>query len=594
MALTGYLNTGIGHQAVLLGVFMLFQGKKKSLILRFLPFIGAGFWAAYSASPPPPDLPVPSANQMAWQLGELTLFTHFGLQTYTGTNLANGTGDSTLFNPTQFDPNEWVAAAKAGGFKGIVMTCKHEEGYCLWQTKTTNYSVAESPWEGGKGDVVKDVSAAFHAAGLRFGVYLSVWDQHYQHYGAAERVNYPTYGAYYLAQLKENFTNYGEIDEVWFDGNGADSMQMTNADWQMIYDTVVTLCPNAVIFQGWAKDSMHVTVRWPNNENGDAGDPDWGYRPPPGTNLIPSDTAQWNPAEADVTLQGNWFYNNTPIATLSQIQSIFLTSVGRSGVGLYNIAPNKLGLIDSASIAVLGKFNGWVDSIYGSNLSLGATAKGSTVRGNDSTFSASNAIDTSFSTYWAPDSFALGKPDTLTVTLAKLDTIRMFILQEYIPLGQRVGAFNIQTYNGSKWSTAFSGGTTIGYKRIIQLTTPVSASAARLIITSTLPTPCISTFALIGNHDLLTGTVPKKEKYSGVSAVKISVMNAGTLLCSMPALGNAGLQLISMNGKKLDLQPIGTAAGALEFSLPSHSPGIFFVRALLNGHEVGHRVLLLQ
>jgi len=550
----------------------------------------------FAASPPALLGPAPSSNQMAWQKAELLLFTHFGLQTFTGTNQANGNpSDTLLFNPTQFNAAEWVSAAQAGGFKGIVLVGKHNEGYCTWQTQTTRYSVVSSPWQGGKGDVVKSIADAFHAAGLRFGIYLSVWDQHYKHWGTKEQATYPTYASYYEAQIQECLSNYGTVDEVWFDGNGSDSMNLTSADWSNIYTEVINLAPGCVTFQGfWPSDTHHIQLRWPGDENGDAGDPDWGFSPVPGTGMTVSSAALWEPQEADVTLQGNWFYNGSAIETAAQIESIYLTSVGRAGVGLYNVAPNKLGLIDSASIKVLGRFNAWVDSIYTMNLSKGATAQASSVWADDSAdFGPGNAIDTGYNTYWAPESLAWNQPDTLTVSLPAVDTIRMFVLQEYIPLGQRVGAFNIQTYNGGKWTSAFTGGTTIGYKRIIQLSTPVAASRARLIITQSRPIPLINNFSLIGKNMLVTGVTLRESGASGPAVVKIAATGNGKIHCATSQPGVISLEVVSVSGKRLRITASGTAACAEEFSVPPHAPGVFLPRALINGNEAAQRILFL-
>jgi alpha-L-fucosidase len=577
---------------------MKLYNQVKSGIVRMCGIMLTLSAMTFAASAPSAVAPVPSANQLAWQKAELLLFTHFGLQTFTGTNNANGNPvDTTLFNPVGFNPAEWVSAAQAGGFKGIVLICKHNEGYCNWQTATTRYSVVSAPWLAGKGDIVKGIAAAFHAAGLRFGVYLSVWDQHYKHWAsAAEKAAYPTYALYYEAQLRECLSNYGTVDEVWFDGNGSDSMSLTTADWQNIYSEVTTLQPGCVAFQGfWPSDTHHIQLRWPGDEAGDAGDPDWAFFPVPGTGMVVSDTAHWQPQEADVTLQGLWFYNNTPIETASQIESIYLTSVGRAGVGLYNVAPNPTGLIDSASIKVLGQFNGWVDSIYAMNLSPGATAQASSVLGGDTAdFGPGQAIDTGYNTYWAPDSFAYNHPDTLTVTLPRLDTLRMFVLQEYIPLGQRVGAFNIQTYNGTKWTTSFSGGTTIGYKRIIQLSSPVPASRARLIITQSRPTPLINNFELIGNHIVTAaGVVHQETRIEAPSEVKITASGNGKIYCSGLKPGAVSLELFSLSGKKINLIGSGSEAGIAEFYLPSHVPGIYFLRARVNGIEAARQTLFL-
>ncbi|MGA2508488.1 MAG: alpha-L-fucosidase [Chitinispirillaceae bacterium] len=392
--------------------------------------------------------------------------TCFGLETYApyyfvGRGECYSDTTPTLFNPDNFNANQWVAAAKAGGFKGILAIAKHVDGFCLWQTKTTTYSVASSPWKGGKGDVIKELSDACHSAGLRLGIYCAPGDLHYC---TAEEVNYPTYNQYFITQLRELYTNYGTIDEVYFD----ESYISNSINWDTVYQTILSLQPMAVSQQGdWWSDTGHIHIWWPGNESGINFDTCWNPYPPPNSNLVWPDSnlswmwgwGEWHPYEADMSLQGDWFwYNHPSVAPLDTFKRVYLTSVGRGAAVVMNIPPNPSGVIDTEAFPILRSFKAWVDSIYSMNLAHGKTATASSVRGNDPVFGADKAIDTAYDSYWAPES--TDASPSLEVDLGGMDTIRMFFLQEYIPLGQRVANHTIQTWDGSRWFTINPGNST--------------------------------------------------------------------------------------------------------------------------------------
>jgi alpha-L-fucosidase len=413
-----------------------------------------------AAAPPAPLDPLPSSAQVAWHKNDVMLMTHFSLETYALRHSAdcgrcehgNRCDTSpTLFNPVAFDANQWVATAKAGGFKGIVAMAKHQDGFCTWQTKTTSYSVASSPWRGGKGDIIKDLADACHAAGLRFGVYCSPWDKNYCD---SQIVHYPSYTQFFAAQIKELLTDYGTIDEIWFDGNWQEDMKMGNEGWDTIYQAILSCHQPLVTFQGfWVSDTAHIRVWWGGNESGMAPEENWCIHPKPDSTLATIPSCEWWPFESDVSLEGMWFWENLyPIASLDRFKETYLTSAGRGSPAMINIAPNPSGLFDADAVNRVTSFKAWVDSIYSSNIAIGKTATASSVRENDTAaFGPDNAIDTAYDTYWAPDSS--DSLPTLEVDLKKTDTIRMFILQEYIPLGQRVARHTIQTWNGSQWNT---------------------------------------------------------------------------------------------------------------------------------------------
>ena len=274
--------------------------KKLLLIYLFTPF--------YLFA----QTPKPSARQLAWQQRELTMFAHFTVNTYTDREWGLGTESPAIFNPSEFDANQWAKAAKAGGFKMILLTAKHHDGFCLWPSKYTEHSVKNSPWKAGKGDIVNEVAQACKAHGLKFGVYLSPWDRHEASYGTA------SYNQFYKNQLTELMSNYGEISEVWFDGAKGENAKDMNYDFEGYWKIIRTLQPNAVLFSDIGPD-----VRWVGNEKGIAGQTCWSTINLKGLAIGNSDTKRLNegnkdgktflPAESDVSIRKGWFFHAHPI-----------------------------------------------------------------------------------------------------------------------------------------------------------------------------------------------------------------------------------------------------------------------------------------
>ncbi len=243
-----------------------------------------------AAEPPKPLAPLPSPAQLAWQEDELTLFTHFGMNTFTGRGTGLGTEDPKLFNPTALDCSQWVRVAKESGFKGIILTAKHHDGFCLWPTATTMHSVKSSTWKDGKGDVVRECSDACKAGGIKFGIYCSPWDRSVTNYDSDR----PAYAKYYHEQLNELLSNYGPVYEMWFDGNKANV-----ADWPNIIGLVRKLQPNAVIKQGPRVEPITEDVRWVGNEQACALLENWSVYPPPATE---ASSRMWFPVECDTMM----------------------------------------------------------------------------------------------------------------------------------------------------------------------------------------------------------------------------------------------------------------------------------------------------
>lgn len=441
----------------------------------------------FATEPPKAVPPTPSKQQMAWQRHELLMFSHFGIKTYYPSEDHMGSGEESpsKFNPDKLDAKQWIAAAKAGGFKGIILTAKHHDGFCNWPTETTDFSVKSSPWKDGKGDVVKEFADACHESGMWFGIYLSAYDVNY---GKSSK-DKAAYSKYFEQQLTELCSNYGVVDELWFDGFGAENMKV---DWKNVSPIIRKLQPNAVIFNDLVTDMPQSCVRWPRNEGGNAGEPNWSVQPPPDKDLKINKDARWFPAEADTIAQGNWFWNGSPICTLERLQTIYSTSVGRGGVALINVPPNQHGLIDEASIARLTEFKTWVDGIYARDAAVNKKASASAVRGKDPRFGPDKAVDNNYDTYWTTD----GDVTTgyLEVDLGQPLDIDGVIIQEYIPLGQRIAAHRIEFLDGSEWREVTSG-TTVGYKRIHWK--KFKAQRVRLVITRSRACPLINSFQII-------------------------------------------------------------------------------------------------
>lgn len=444
---------------------------------------------AFSQIPeaPAPVPPLPSSQQMRWQHQEWLMFCHFGIKTYyvSDNHMGSGHEDPSKFNPKDLDAGQWLAAARAGGFKGIVLTAKHHDGFCNWQTQTTDFGVKSSPWKNGQGDVVKELADACRKTGMWFGLYLSAYDVNYQKSGK-DKSQYPQY---FAQQLTELVTRYGKIDELWFDGFGAEGMEV---DWGLVREIIVKHQPQVVIFNDLVPDMPQAALRWPKNEHGDAGEPSWSVRPVPDAALQVADNARWFPAEADAIAQGNWFWNDKPICSLERLQEIYNTSVGRNGVGLVNVPPNQDGLIDAASIARLKEFKLWMDGIYTRDIALDQRVSASSIRLSHPRFSPRLAVDGFYDSYWATDDGMT--TGYLEVDLGSPTMIDGVVIQEYIPLGQRVAKHHIEFWDGQTWHEAVSG-TTIGYKRIHWC--KLKTSRIRLVITRSRACPLINSFKVI-------------------------------------------------------------------------------------------------
>jgi alpha-L-fucosidase len=453
---------------------------------------------------------VPSERQLRWQKMELIAFIHFNMNTFTGREWGNGNEDPKLFNPKKFDAEQWVKSIKDAGFKEIILTCKHHDGFCLWQTKTTDHSVKSSDWKEGTGDVVKEVSDACKKYNVAFGVYLSPWDRNTKFYGTDE------YNDFFIEQLTELLTHYGKVSEVWFDGacgEGPNGKKQVY-DYVRWYVHIRKLQPQANIA------IMGPDVRWVGTESGKGRTTEWSvipnnnmdqsviarnsqqdviYKPLGdlvnqnlgGRDIISSAKGLvWYPAETNTSIRPGWFYHSSEdskVKTPKELMDIYFTSVGMNGVFLLNIPPDPDGLINENDILSLKGFKLLRDKTFKKNLADGSIVKSNNGKNEKA------ILDNNYQTY-----FTTKGTDTTTIidiSLPVEKTFNVLSLQENITVGQRVENFVFE-YQGKdgNWIPITSG-TTIGYKRLLQFDT-VKAQNLRLRILSSRLNPTIAEFGI--------------------------------------------------------------------------------------------------
>jgi alpha-L-fucosidase len=462
--------------------------------------------------PPKPFGPVPNENQMKWQEMEYYSFLHFSLNTFTDQEWGGGDEDVKLFNPKDLDCRQWARVCKEAGMKGIIMVVKHHCGFCLWPSKYTEFSVKNSPWKDGKGDVVRELADACKEYGLKLGIYLSPWDRNSAVYGK------PEYITYFRNQLTELLTNYGPIFEVWFDGaNGGSGYygganetrridRKTYYDWQNTYKLIRKLQPEIVI---WNDGGDRGDLRWVGTEAGYVGETNWSLLNATGD--VPTEMLRfgvengdsWVPGEVNTSIRPGWFYHtyeDNRVKTLPQLMNTYYSSIGRNGTLLLNFPVDTRGLIHENDVKASKDFAEMVKETFAVNLVEKAKASASNVRGNSKVFDAEKAIDGKKDTYWATDDNIINA--SLTIDFGKPTTFNRFLAQEYIRLGQRVKAFMIEAYVDGNWKE-LAKATTIGYKRILLFPT-VKATRIRFTITDSKSCPVISNLGIYNAPQILT------------------------------------------------------------------------------------------
>ncbi|HEX7122431.1 MAG TPA: alpha-L-fucosidase [Gemmatimonadaceae bacterium] len=396
---------------------------------------------------PQPARPRPTPSQLLWQRDELALFLHFGVNTFTDREWGDGKEDPALFNPTRLDARQWARVARECGFRAMILTAKHHDGFCLWPTATTRHSVASSPWRDGQGDVVREFVDACRAEGLRAGVYCSPWDRNAPMYGDS-----PRYNDFFCDQLTELLTRYGPIHEVWFDGANGEGPngRRQEYDWPRIWGLVRQLQPEAVIFSDAGPD-----VRWIGNERGVAGETNWSTVDPavvpvPGMTgdavlrmLQEGDPAGtvWRPGETDVSIRPGWFWHpaeDARVRSVDNLVDLYFTSVGRNSKLLLNVPPTRDGLLHPVDVERLRGMHQRLTSLFATDLATGATVA------------------------WRETGTRTAE---LMLTFDQPVTAALADLREPIEQGQAVARYRLEANRDGAW-VPLSRGSTIGYRKL--------------------------------------------------------------------------------------------------------------------------------
>lgn len=455
-----------------------------------------------AAEPPQPYGAVPTPQQVDWQRMEYYGFIHLGLNTYTGNEWGYGNENPKLFNPVDFNADQIVKLFKQAGMKGIILTAKHHDGFCLWPTTTTKHNITKATWKNGKGDLVKELADACKANGLKFGTYISPWDRNHQEYGQEG------YLKDYYGQIRELLSGkYGNIFEIWFDGaNGGDGwyggakttrkIPQDYYNFPAIVNMIRGLQPNCII---WG--AGHVgDARWGGSERGHVGYPHWATedtdKPGNAAHGVPHGN-RWVPAEGDTSIRSGWFWHeryNNSVKTPEHLLDVWINSVGRGANLILNVPPDKQGLIYPSDAQALLGFKKLRDKLYSKDFALGAKGKATNTRGNDKRFSPASLFDNDIETYWTTDDG--NNTPSVEITLPHKATFDIVRLREQIRLGQRVESFRVDAWENGTWKQIIDG-KTIGNQVMLPTTAPVTTDKLRLTITSSPAVPCISEFSLL-------------------------------------------------------------------------------------------------
>jgi alpha-L-fucosidase len=478
---------------------------------------------------PKPYGPVPNENQMRWQEMEYYAFLHFSLNTFTDQEWGSGDEDPKIFNPANLDCRQWARVCKEAGMKGIIMVVKHHCGFCIWPSKYTEFSVKNSPWKDGKGDVVRELENACKEYGLKLGIYLSPWDRNHADYGK------PEYITYFRNQLTELLTNYGPIFEIWFDGaNGGSGYyggaretrkidSKTYYDWPNTYALIRKLQPNIVI---WNDGGDRGDLRWVGTEAGYVGETNWSLLNSKGD--VTSDMLRyglengdsWVPGEVNTSIRPGWFYHTNEdyrVKTLPQLLNIYYSSQGRNAPLLLNFPIDTRGLIHENDAKASRDLAAAVKETFAVNLAEKAKITASNIRGNSKDFSAEKTIDGNKETYWATDDGMTNA--SLTIGLRKPTDFNRFLVQEYIRLGQRVKAFTVEALVDGTWKE-LAKATTIGYKRILRFP-GVKATQVRFTISDSKSCPAISNLGIYNAPMILTAPAFVRNKSGEITITPV-------------------------------------------------------------------------
>jgi len=391
--------------------------------------------------------PRPTASQLAWQREELAVFVHFGVNTFTDREWGDGQESPAIFNPDRLDARQWARAARGAGFRAMILTAKHHDGFCLWPTSVTRHSVASSPWRGGNGDLVREFVDACGAEGLRPGLYLSPWDRNAGVYGDS-----PRYNDFYVAQLTELLTRYGPLAEMWFDGANGEGPngRRQEYDWPRFFGTVRRLQPRAVMFSDAGPD-----VRWIGNERGEAGDPNWS---PVNPEIVPfpgvwSDAVRdalqhgdpngtvWRPGETNTSIRPGWFYHpaeDSKVKSVDELERVYFQSVGRNSKLLLNVPPGPDGLFHANDVTRMEEFHTRITGLFAEDLATGRRVR------------------------WRRTGSRTAVAD---VDLGRTVTAGLLRLEEDISRGQDIARYRVEAGAAGSWRDV-ARGLTIGYRRL--------------------------------------------------------------------------------------------------------------------------------
>jgi len=477
--------------------------------------------AASASTAPMPYGVLPTENQLNWQENNLYAFIHFGLNTFTDKEWGYGDEDPALFNPKHFDADQIVKSIAQGGFKAVILTCKHHDGFCLWPTKTTSHNITKSPFRNGKGDLVREIEQACRKYGLKFGVYLSPWDRNAPSYGSQQYVQM------YRAQLTELLTEYGDICEIWHDGaNGGDGYyggarerrnidRSTYYNWPSVWALERKLQPNALIFGDIGAD-----LRWVGNERGYAGEPCWqtftpisnepGKAPSNGTiksQLSTNGTRNgkyWMPAEVDFSIRPGWFWHasqNDQVRTALNLWDHYFLSAGRGASMLLNVPPDTDGLVYKTDSIQLKLFGQLLKETFAKDLAKGATATASNIRGGDKKdFGPQHLFDGDQFSYWSTDD-QQHTPE-VTVQLKGKKTFDIIRLKENTKLGQRIDSLQVDAWMEGKWQWV-AAANSIGSTRLLRLPAKITTDKIRVRIIAAPVCPALSDISLFNQSELV-------------------------------------------------------------------------------------------
>ncbi|MDZ4708478.1 MAG: alpha-L-fucosidase [Saprospiraceae bacterium] len=499
---------------------------------------------------------VPTPRQMEWQQLEMTAFLHFGINTFTNKEWGDGQENPGIFLPSRMDAGQWVSILKEAGFKLVILTAKHHDGFCLWPSAFTKHSVKSSFWKNGQGDVVKELADACVRQNMKLGLYLSPWDRHEKTYGSEE------YNDFYKRQLRELLTNYGPVDEIWFDGAHGEGPENKKQvyDWQGYFNLVRELQPQAVIA------IMGPDVRWVGTESGFGRENEWSVMPI--HDSIPIDgidlndntvrpklfeteedlgslehlgvaqAMKWYPSEVDVSIRPGWFYHpeeDRNVKSPEKLLDIYFNSVGKNSVLLMNVPPDREGLINEKDATILKVFGNSLRQIFSNNLARAAKASD-----NDFTLSHSpkTVNDGNLKTYWSPDQN--NAVPSLHFEWSKPVWFNILKINEKIEFGQRVAQFQLEIFEHGNWVKKASG-TTIGYCRILKFPW-IRCQKARIIFSEFRHSPHISEIGFYQNLPEVT-LHPSSRAFNDSLMVTMSTNNPGANIYysqnySLPSTGS--------------------------------------------------------